>query len=58
MSSTQGSSPEDRNAYISGLRNLILDLRNRKVKDLDAIVSEMSAYRAKYSGDASKVLPL
>lgn len=44
--------------YISGLRELLTDYRNRKVKDFKTISQGILEYRAKFHGDDSKVLPL
>ncbi|KAM3512669.1 hypothetical protein MY11210_003691 [Beauveria gryllotalpidicola] len=47
-----------RQEYIEGLRQLLTDYRNRKVKDFKTISQGIIEYRAKFHGDASKVLPL
>ncbi|PQK15226.1 hypothetical protein BB8028_0005g07400 [Beauveria bassiana] len=47
-----------RQEYIEGLRQLLTDYRNRKVKDFKTISQGILEYRAKFHGDASKVLPL
>ncbi|TQV93312.1 Zinc finger domain-containing protein, CCCH-type [Cordyceps javanica] len=44
--------------YIEGLRQLLTDYRNRKVKDFQTISQGIIEYRARFHGDASKVLPL
>lgn len=44
--------------YISGLRQLLTDFRDRKVKDFDTISRGIVEYRARFQGDRSKVLPL
>ncbi len=44
--------------YIQGLRELLTDYRNRKVKDFKTISQGIIEYRARFHGDASKVLPL
>ncbi|KAJ3473568.1 hypothetical protein NLG97_g10238 [Lecanicillium saksenae] len=44
--------------FIEGLRELLTDYRNRKVKDFKTISQGIIEYRAKFHGDASKVLPL
>ena len=41
-----------------GLRELIMDLRSRKVNDLGTVAAEIMDYRQKFVGDASKVIPL
>lgn len=44
--------------YIAGLRQLLTDFRNQKVKDFDTISQGIIEYRAKFHGDDSKILPL
>jgi hypothetical protein len=44
--------------YIAGLRQLLTDFRNQKVKDFDTISQGIIEYRAKFHGDYSKILPL
>ena len=44
--------------YISGLRQLLTDFRDRKVKDFDTISRGIIEYRARFQGDKSKILPL
>ena len=58
MGASEGTEPHDKDTYITGLRNLILDLRQRKVRDLDTIAAEISAYRRQFLGDSSKTLRL
>lgn len=49
---------DSREKFVAGLREVLLDLRLRKVNDFDAIASEIIAYRAKFLGDQSKILSL
>lgn len=58
MGKGEGSTPEEKDKYINGLRSLIFDLRKREIKDLDAIAEAISQYRLEFLDDASKVLPL
>lgn len=41
----------DASAYTDGLRKLIQDIRSRKVKDVNEVASEITAYRRKFLGD-------
>ena len=41
----------DTSAYNDGLRDLIQDIRSRKVKDLNKVASEITAYRRQFLGD-------
>lgn len=49
---------EQKQEYVAGLRELLTDFRNRKVKDFQTISQGIIEYRAKFHGDKSKVLPL
>ncbi|KAJ4264028.1 hypothetical protein NW762_006067 [Fusarium torreyae] len=49
---------EQQQQYIEGLRALLTDFRNRKVKDFQAISKGIIEYRAKFHGDKTKILPL
>lgn len=49
---------EQQQQYISGLRELLTDFRNRKVKDFQTIGDGIVEYRAKFQGDKTKILPL
>ncbi|KAL8732833.1 MAG: hypothetical protein Q9166_002434 [cf. Caloplaca sp. 2 TL-2023] len=51
-------SEEQRNAFVVGLRQIIQEIRSRKVKDFKTVASEIAAYRARFLGDSSKILPL
>ncbi|CCU76610.1 hypothetical protein BGHDH14_bghG002813000001001 [Blumeria hordei DH14] len=47
-----------REQFVAGLREVLLGLRLRQVKDFDMIASEIVAHRAKFLGDNSKILAL
>ncbi|PTB71916.1 hypothetical protein M440DRAFT_1101495 [Trichoderma longibrachiatum ATCC 18648] len=47
-----------RNEYVNGLKLLLTDFRNRKVKDFQTISQGIIDYRAQFLGDKSKILPL
>jgi hypothetical protein len=49
---------EQRERFCVGLKEVLLDLRIRKIRDFNIIASEIIAHREKFLGDASKVLPL
>lgn len=49
---------EKKQEYISGLRQLLTEYRNRKVKDFNTISQGIIEYRAQFQGDRSKILPL
>ncbi|KAJ6443844.1 Zinc finger domain-containing protein, CCCH-type [Purpureocillium lavendulum] len=49
---------EQKQQYIAGLRELLTDFRNRKVKDFNTISQGIVEYRARFQGDKSKILPL
>ncbi|KAL8843315.1 MAG: hypothetical protein Q9170_000173 [Blastenia crenularia] len=54
----EGLSAEQKDAFVVGLRQVIQEIRGRKVKDFRTVASEIAAYRARFLGDNSKVLPL
>ena len=54
----ESSSQENSKAFGDGLKQVIHDIRNRKIRDFNVVASEITAYRSKFLGDASKVLPL
>ncbi|KAL8673873.1 MAG: hypothetical protein Q9168_001693 [Polycauliona sp. 1 TL-2023] len=54
----EGFSEEQRTAFVVGLRQTIQKIRVRKVKDFKTVASEIAAYRARFLGDSSKILPL
>jgi hypothetical protein len=49
---------ERRDKFCAGLKEVLVDLRVRKIRDFDIIASEIVAHRAKFLGDKSKVLAL
>ena len=49
---------EQREKFCAGLRQVLMDLRVRKIRDFEIIASEIFAHRAKFLGDKSKVLAL
>lgn len=54
----EGLNQEDGDAYANGLRQIIQEIRGRKVRDFNVVASEITAYRAKFLGEKVKVLPL
>ncbi|KAL9012465.1 MAG: hypothetical protein Q9173_002772 [Seirophora scorigena] len=54
----EGLSAEKKDAFVVGLRQIIQEIRGRKVKDFRIVASEIAAYRARFLGDSSKILPL
>ena len=56
-----GAKPDDGSSadeFGNGLREIIHDIRARKIRDFNIVAGEITAYRAKFLGDSSKVLPL
>lgn len=49
-----GSSEE----FGNGLREIIHDIRSKKIRDFNIVAGKITTYRAKFRGDSSKVLPL
>lgn len=53
-----GLNHEEADAYAAGLRQIIQEIRGRKVTDFNIVASEIAAYRAKFLSEATKALPL
>lgn len=49
---------EQQQQFNTGLRKLLTDFRNRKVKDFQVISKAIVDYRAQFQGDKTKILPL
>ncbi|MCJ1473992.1 hypothetical protein MMC13_002648 [Lambiella insularis] len=54
----EGSTLEEKNAYVNGLKKIISDMRSRRVTDFNTVAQEITAYRASFLGDSSRVLTL
>ncbi|KAI9929977.1 hypothetical protein MW887_011787 [Aspergillus wentii] len=54
----EGKSPEEKDHYIAGLKQIINDMRRDKVKDFNTVATEIAAYRRRFLQDPSRVLPL
>ncbi|KAK4697932.1 hypothetical protein P7C71_g224, partial [Lecanoromycetidae sp. Uapishka_2] len=57
-SAPDGLSREEAEAFTNSLRELIQDIRSRRIKDVNVVAREITAHRATFLGDQSKVLPL
>jgi len=49
---------ERREEFCRGLKEVLVNLRMRKIRDFDVIAKEIVAHRTSFLGDKSKVLPL
>ena len=54
----EGRTDAERDQYVAGLKQTINDMRRDKVKDLNPIVTEVTAYRRRFLGDPTRLLPL
>ncbi|MCJ1401999.1 hypothetical protein MMC11_005218 [Xylographa trunciseda] len=54
----EGSNLEEKNAYVNGLKQIIHDMRSRRVTDFNTVAREITAYRASFLGDNSRILTL
>ncbi|GFF73770.1 hypothetical protein CNMCM6936_002084 [Aspergillus lentulus] len=54
----EGKTPEERDQYIAGLKQIINDMRRDKVKEFNTVATEIAAYRRRFLQDPSRVLPL
>ena len=50
-------SPQDQVKYTNDLRNVIQDIRNRKIRDLNVVASEIATYRTRFIEANAKLLP-
>ena len=58
MGRAEGDTTNEQDSYITGLRDLIIGLRQRKVRELDLIANEISKYRMQRVGSGLKILSL
>ncbi|KAF9894578.1 hypothetical protein FE257_006464 [Aspergillus nanangensis] len=54
----EGKTPEERDTYTAGLKEIINDMRRDKVKDFNTVATEIAAYRRRFLQDPSRILPL
>lgn len=54
----EGKTPEEKDQYIAGLKQIINDMRRDKLKDFNTVATEIAAYRRRFLQDPSRVLPL
>ena len=54
----EGQTTEERKAYLTGLKEIINEMRRDKVKDFSIVASEIAAYRRRFLQDPSRVLSL
>jgi hypothetical protein len=52
----EGSSQEEKESYINGLRQMISGMRDKNLRDVTTIASEIVAYRSRFLQDPSRVL--
>ena len=57
-STNEGNTPEEKNAYVSGLKRIIHNMRERRITDFNTVAQEITAYRSSFLGDSSRVLTL
>ncbi|KAL9130422.1 MAG: hypothetical protein Q9217_001389 [Psora testacea] len=58
LAKPEGTTPPEQDAFVKGLRELILDLRNRKVGGMSDIASAITMYRKNFLADDSRVLSI
>lgn len=54
----EGNTPEEKDNYVTGLKEMVNELRRDKVKDFNTVATEIAAYRRRYLQDPSRILPL
>lgn len=52
----EGKDNEEEQAYVSGLRQAITELRSKGTTDITAAASEIVAYRARFLNDPTRIL--
>jgi len=58
LGNSAGYSEEEKPKFVAGLREVLQNLRVRKIKDFRVIASEIAAFRARFLEDDSKILLL
>lgn len=54
----EGRTPEEKDQYIAGLKQIINDMRRDSVRDFISVAKEIAAYRRRFLEDPSRILPL
>src|SRR6266536_5896423 len=54
----EGTTGQEQQQYIDGMKRIIADMRRDKINDLNSIASQISSYRRQYLQDPSRVLTL
>lgn len=54
----EGKTPEEKDQYIAGLKQIINEMRRDSVKDFMSVATEIAAYRRRFLQDPSRILPL
>ena len=52
----EGSTQEEKESYIAGLKKMISGMRDKNLRDVTAIALEIVAFRSEFLGDPSRVL--
>ena len=54
----EGESPEEKERFLEGLKEMINTMQRDQVKDFSTVASEIAAYRRRFLSDPSRILPL
>jgi len=54
----EGNTEEEKETYLTGLKEIINEMRRDKVKDFATVAAEIAAYRRRFLQDPSRVLPM
>ncbi|KAI5796264.1 hypothetical protein DFH27DRAFT_467537, partial [Peziza echinospora] len=54
----EGDTEAVKSSYRDGLRELITDMRSRKVNDFETVAAEISRYRSRFFNDPTRVVRL
>jgi len=55
-STREGTTPEEEQNYVSGLKQMIYGMRSKHITDFELVAKEIAGYRSSFLGDSSRVL--
>jgi hypothetical protein len=58
LAENEGTTEEEQEKYINGLREMIIELKKRGEKDLVVVAKAIAAYRRKFLGSEDRVVRL
>ncbi|KAF8248105.1 hypothetical protein K440DRAFT_549432, partial [Wilcoxina mikolae CBS 423.85] len=58
LAENEGTTEEEKEEYCIGLRNTIMELKEKGIKDFATVAQGIAAYRRKFFGDETRVVKL